>query len=208
MLLWKKNYNFDPTTIDTIVSQLRENEKSLDSDLNYHTSYFFNDEEKPELVFMNQYREICDQISKDMGLYHRAGLSFDVWMQVYTNQSKTFNRHEHFSGNEFLSWVHFLRQPEEQNFYFLNSEGEKIYPEVKQGDLIVFPSWVLHAAAPPKSEGDRVIISGNIQVEVLLRDRSNTEVSKLMYHRFGGRFGMWEVCQEKLPMEEYYEAES
>ena len=29
-----------------------------------------------------------------------------------------------------------------------------------------------------------------------------------MYHRFGGRFGMWEVCQEKLPMEEYYEAES
>lgn len=208
MLLWKKNYNFDPTTIDTIVSQLRENEKSLDSDLNYHTSYFLNDEDKPELIFMNQYREICDQISKDMGLYHRSGLSFEIWMQVYTNQSKTFNRHEHFSGNEFLSWVHFLRQPEEQNFYFLNSEGQKIYPEVKQGDLIAFPSWVLHAAAPPKSEGDRVIISGNIQVEVLLRDRSNTEVSKLMYHRFGGRFGMWEVCQEKLPMEEYYEAES
>ena len=190
MILWQKKYNFDSILIDDIISQLVNDENSLDVKKNFNTSYFLNYKNRPENVFKSQYKKICNKITKDLGLHHRASLSFDTWMQVYTNKSKKFGPHDHFSGNEFLSWVHFLREPEEQCFCFIDSRGNRNYPQIESGDLIVFPSWTWHEASPPKHyEGYRTIIAGNIYASILFMDKSNDKAPKMVFDRFNNSHG-------------------
>lgn len=198
MILWKKNYKFDPILIDIIISQLVNDENSLDVKRNFNTSYFLNYKNRPENVFKSQYKKICNKITKDLGLHHRASLSFETWMQVYTNESKLFEPHHHFSGNELLSWVHFIKEPEEQCFCFLDSRGNKNYPQVQSGDLIVFPSWVWHEASAPKSEGNRMIISGNIHASVMfIQDKSKNQSPKMIYDKFENKHGgTWRFSNE------------
>ena len=190
MILWQKNYKFDSTLVDDLMFKLINDKRSFDINNKYHTSYFLSSGDKPENILHRKYKKICTKVSKDLGLHHRASLTFATWMQVYTNKSKLFAPHDHFSGNELLSWVHFLKEPGEQCFCFLDSEGNKTYPQVESGDLIVFPSWVWHEASPPKSEGYRMIIAGNIHASVMfIKDKSKNQSPKMIYDKFENEHG-------------------
>ena len=65
-----------------------------------------------------------------------------------------------------LSWVHFLKVPEQKCFKFTDSEGNNsFYPdEQNSGDIIYFPSWAYHEIDPNRSDDLRVVIAGNITV--------------------------------------------
>ena len=185
MILWKKNYKLDSILIDDLIFKLLDNDRSFDTNKKFHTSYFLDYGDKPENILHRKYKKICNNISKDLGLNHRASLAFNTWMQIYTNESKLFLPHDHFSGNELLSWVHFVKEPEEKCFCFLDSRGNKTYPQVESGDLIVFPSWALHEASPPKSEGYRMIIAGNIHASVMfIKDKSKNQSPRMIYDKF------------------------
>lgn len=205
MIIWRNNYKQlypDNDDILDVVSEIRSIPETYDPVLNYYSSYFVNPDRRPDKKFIEFYTKILDEVIIDVGLKHRAEISYEMWMQVYTKDSKEFRKHDHFSGSEILSWVHFIKPSSTSCFHFLDSKGSKIYPEQKEGDFIVFPSWILHKVDPPKENGDRIVISGNIMLNFILSD-DNDRVKKLTFHCFNRRFGLWEMSENTYPKTDF-----
>ena len=191
MIIWSANRKVDQSRLNGAVRYLKDSD-SYDPKLNFHTSFYMNEEERPDQVFFGEYyndlgREICDELF----LTGRGEFNYETWMQLYTEHSQTFESHDHFSGNELLSWVHFIKIGEDKCFHFISADGKKMYPKQEEGDIIVFPPWIYHAADPP-SEGERVIIAGNISATSL----SEFKFHALGYKDGGYKFGMWELCSD------------
>ena len=103
-------------------------------------------------------------------LYHLDLLGRTVnnlykWCQIYNRSTggKGHPPHTHFSGNQLLSIVHFVRTPKNQKCFYFVCGGEKYYPDTQNsGDFIVFPSWASHGVDPVEVDNnDRIIVSAN-----------------------------------------------
>ena len=117
------------------------------------------------LAFLNSfYKEIVDGIAKEQTFYNNSEIRYEYWVQVY-NKKQCHRPHTHFgiNNNTILSWVHFLKIPEPNCFRFTDETRYEI-PEQKEGDLLVFPSYVLHEAVEHTSENSRIVIAGNISL--------------------------------------------
>ena len=115
-------------------------------------------------ILNDGYINILEKATKDLGLYYRCDYYCDYWTQVYPATPAplgTHFTHDHFSGVELFSWVHFLRPTSKKCFRFLDSHGASIYPEQKEGDFIIFPSWALHRVDANEEDEDRVVVAGN-----------------------------------------------
>lgn len=113
--------------------------------------------------------------------------SFDVifdrpWVNLY-EYGDNQNLHNHLGSNNILSYSYFLHFPEnsskisfrnsirDKNFHGQDSERilniiDSFYePEINEGDLVIFPSWLEHSVHKNKNN-KRVTISGNIKIEI------------------------------------------
>ena len=168
MILWSGNYVLDDSTVDGLVSQLKQL-KTYSLKFNHWSSYYIDFQDRPEAVLVDFYGEVLEKATSDLSLYHRSRYSYPFWMQVYqTANDSRHNHHDHFNGDTLLSWVHFLRPTEKKCFCFLDSDGNRTFPEQQnKGDLIVFPSWALHEVIPNESDTERVVIAGNVEFSFL-----------------------------------------
>ena len=84
------------------------------------------------------------------------------WYQQYYN-GDTHSWHDHTGGSSF-SFIYYLELPEgTPGTEFLDPWSGCIHtPEVKEGDLLVFPSFVLHRSPPNQSDKRKTIISVNV----------------------------------------------
>jgi len=193
LILWSKNYDIDSDIIENVKNQIKNNQTLYDPILKYHTTFFSDSDNKPELVLLDYYAKIIKKVTSEVSLFHRSNYIFPFWAQFYTNKSKKFREHDHFSGNEVLSWVHFLTQSSNKCFYFIDSDGNKNYPEQNKGDFIVFPSWALHAVDPPL-EDERFIIAGNINLQAIQTQVDDNTSSERYYYKVANeRIGLWEI---------------
>jgi len=199
MILWSGNYEIEDDLIELVKSQIKDNQSSFDQTFKLYTTYFLSEtSSRPEVIFLDYYAKIIQEMTKELSLYHRSQYSFPFWAQLYTNKSKRFEPHDHFSGSEILSWVHFLSDTTKKCFYFIDSDGNKTYPEQKKGDFIAFPAWTLHAADPP-SDKERIVISGNVSLSMIQTQIDSFNYSKCSYHKVEGkRLGLWDVSLEKI----------
>ena len=114
----------------------------------------------------NFYRKNLSIILTKLGLAGRIVVEELKWCQIYTGSlGGNHPSHQHYSGVELFSWVHFVDVPTDQKcFYFEDSLGNKQYPDAQNsGDLIVFPSWAIHGCDPVlKSKARRCIVAGNL----------------------------------------------
>lgn len=159
------NWKLDPTQLTTLTNDLLEIGVK-DKDFNIVTTYFNKDEDMECLRFLkNFYENRVDEIAKDNFFYHNSTLRFDFWVQVY-NKSDSFHPiHDHYgiNKNTVLSFCHFLKPVKNDIFRFSDKEQVEIPPQ-EEGDLLVFPSYVPHYAAPHNSDKTRVIVAGNISM--------------------------------------------
>ena len=168
MIIWKTNYNIPKDEIDSLVSDLKKDDRSFGKEIKFYSSYYLPVSERPEKRLTSVYNDIITKGSKQLGLFNRADLAVPFWMQVYPKDGGAHKFHMHFCGQEILSWVHFLRPSSKKCFHFINHNGNKVYPEnQKPGDFIVFPSWALHAVDVNTDESDRVVVSGNVGIEFI-----------------------------------------
>ena len=102
----------------------------------------------------------------------------EVWKNTY---HRYYHQEPHYHGGCELSFVIFLNDYKENDasFYFVN-EKDRVTPdtwsdishkmsdskwiEPKRGDILFFPSHMLHGVSPHKSDTPRVTISGNIEL--------------------------------------------
>tara|TARA_B100001250_G_C19809208_1_gene794972 strand:+ start:2478 stop:3038 length:561 start_codon:yes stop_codon:yes gene_type:complete len=103
------------------------------------------------------------------------------WLNVY-NKGQHQEPHHHVQFPEFINFsgVIFLNYDKEKDapFYFENmnldhtisgythifKQNPIMYPQVRQGDLIVFPSFVRHGVLLQKEDSNRTTLSFNLDV--------------------------------------------
>ena len=162
MIIWKTNYNIPKEEIDSLVDDLKKDDRSFGKEIDFYSSYYLPVSERPEKRITPVYNDIITKGSKQLGLFNRADLAVPFWMQVYPKDGGAHKFHMHFCGQEILSWVHFLRPSSKKCFYFIDSDGKQIYPNQNEGDFIMFPAWVMHGVDPNTDDEDRCVIAGNI----------------------------------------------
>ena len=101
-----------------------------------------------------------------LGLIHNNTIySFQsMWGQLYRKSlGGAIDVHNHYSHpRDLLSWVHFVKVPEQKCFYFYIN-GEKIYPDTQgSSDMIFYPSYANHGVDVLENDEDRFVVAGNI----------------------------------------------
>jgi|TARA_A100001388_G_C28711703_1_gene471578 uncharacterized protein (TIGR02466 family) len=111
----------------------------------------------------------------------------DLWLNVYESQNWQ-EKHIHSPGQwSGVYYVHF--DPNEHkatNFYhpcetLLATAGitqNTLVPWVQEGDMIIFPSWLEHAAPMNKSSKMRSTISFNFFIEEEIYEGGNTDTEE------------------------------
>ena len=86
-----------------------------------------------------------------------------LWFQQYY-QNSFHGWHTH--GNNWTS-VYYLDLPDDSPKTELIINDKLVIPEISEGDIITFPSHIIHRAAPNKSSLPKTIISWNMDTVFL-----------------------------------------
>ncbi len=132
-----------------------------------HWTGYYKNEEGSDLdrELLQLYVPKLKEILVLLGLYGEGRIySFQsIWGQLSKEGVPCFMK-EHTHGKEnriALSWVHFIKVPEQKCFYFKTKK--RMYPECqKAGDLIVFPNYATHGVDERDNLDERFVIVGNI----------------------------------------------
>ena len=178
------NVKFPDTEVEKMISDLTKSgdhirslmEKSLmeTSKLGVReessiSTYYFDVTERPDAVWQPRYNEIIEEIMKSIGIQSSTRYDWDYWTQLYF-ANDYHGAHTHSNLKESISFVHFIKPTKENNFVFLDNDGnEHVLPEQNEGDIVCFPSYIWHKVKPLKS-GTRYVISGNIEITHIERD--------------------------------------
>tara|TARA_Y100000114_G_C11633794_1_gene265718 strand:+ start:120 stop:695 length:576 start_codon:yes stop_codon:yes gene_type:complete len=129
---------------------------------------------------------IIETLSEIIDVRYAYSLN-EVWKNTY---HRYYHQESHSHPNSELSFVIFMNDYSENDakFYFLNernrvtsttwlslSEGmeDSIYVEPKKGDILFFPSHMIHGVTPHQSDIPRITISGNISLKNLGEENPN-----------------------------------
>lgn len=139
---------------------------------NITTDYFTNPEEWEykmglHVPFCNKY--LGDHVREFLKAKDTPEGTFtDIWTQI-TNGFQMHHPHTHGDVGYSFIWYIDVDEDEHEGTYFYapyagtggNIEDYQI--ELQKGQLVIFPSWILHYQPPSDSKVDRYIISGNIE---------------------------------------------
>ena len=166
------NIKFSDNDIEELKNYLIHDEyKNQNKDIeehNHQTTFFHNLDQRPEKKYLNLYKKIVADITKNVGIYHKVIYDVSFWTQLY-EKGMSHNPHHHAmlspDWDSAISWVHFLDVPEQKCFRFTDTKGNTLIPdEQNNGDIICFPSWVWHEVLPNNSSMRRLVTSGNIKI--------------------------------------------
>ena len=165
MFIWSANKKIPNDLYKQIVSRIEEDYSNRKE---FYTSY--DDKSKVDFtdLLVPYYGNVIEEIMKDLGMYKRSTYNYNLWVQMYNSQTTTHEPHQHFTGSEIISFNHIIDASPEKCFYFLNDDGDKIFPgEQKSGDIFAWPPWRIHGVKNAKSH--RLIIAGNIMLRTYIR---------------------------------------
>ena len=170
MILWQTNFKLNDSDLEKVLSKVTTRYYSFEESI---SSSFFEEDpnQRPEAIFYPEYNKVIQNALEDLGLLHRIEFSIDYWIQIYSNNSK-HRTHDHWTAMTFLSWVHFVKPVRNDSFYFLDSNANKVFPQQKEGDFIMFPSWALHEA---RGVSNRAVVAGNILVDKMCTTATDDE---------------------------------
>lgn len=163
LVIWSTNFNHPDNEVDSCIESLEKCKSSPGGVI--HTSFYTNPEDRPESIWRDKYDAIITRTLGDLGVLKRTDYFYQYWMQTYNSGDEAHFTHDHYSGIELLSFVHFIRPTSKKCFAFIDSYGKSNYPKQNAGDFIVFPSWVLHRVEPHGLDEKRCVISGNLSIK-------------------------------------------
>ena len=111
-------------------------------------------------------KKLNNMLEENLGL---AGVKFtDLWFQQYIeNDFHNWHIHDHnFTG------VYYVEMAEEENnkTELLTGDG-KITPEVDEGDICIFPAFIIHRCPPIESTNRKTIISYNFDIQQITQPK-------------------------------------
>jgi hypothetical protein len=140
----------------------------------------FNREWVKEII--NPFYTQLNIFAKKMG-YKRLIIT-DIWFQKYEKNS-LHNWHVHGSN---YTGVYYLKLPKDHKstltqFLMPDNLKERFSIEANEGDILFFPSFLIHRAPPLKSTKNKIIVSWNCEFtspdEKYTQEEENIKVIKL-----------------------------
>ena len=172
MFIWSSNKKIPADIHIEIIKRIEENHNNKEEfftsyhdigadhtiSKNFHQSFPLLDD---------YYKNIIREMMKDLGIFKRSLYRYNLWVQMYNFETNTHSPHEHFTGGEIISFNHIINASQEKCFYFLNDDGDKIYPgEQKSGDIFAWPPWRIHGVDKVQEPNvNRLIVAGNVWLE-------------------------------------------
>ena len=155
-----KNIKFPDEEIDDVIEGLKGDEPLL-------SSYFLESDKRPDKIWANRYHTIMEGLTKSIGMFSSTQYIFEYWSQLYYKTGE-HSAHHHCNPDELslgaISWVHFHRTPNKNNFMFIDGNGQDYIPkEQNEGDIICFPNYLWHQVFPNKSNSRRFVCAGNLR---------------------------------------------
>ena len=150
-----------------IINGIERHKKVKDTIYGKHwTGYYKTDAGSyQDTELLSTYTPKLVEILKKIKLYGTGIFSYSsIWGQLSKKGVPCYiKEHNHYKHpKQMLSWVHFVKVPDQKCFYFCKN-GEKSYPvHQKSGDLMVFPSYLYHGVDERKNLDERFVIVGNI----------------------------------------------
>ena len=132
---------------------------------------------------------IIEVLSEVVSVNYRFTID-EVWKNTY---HRYYHQEQHDHQGYELSFVIFINDfhQDDAHFYFVNERNRVTPPdwtdmcygmpddliiEPKRGDILFFPSHMLHGVTPHKSDNPRITISGNISIHQVGEKNPTREV--------------------------------
>lgn len=87
-----------------------------------------------------------------------------IWFQQY-KKYQTHGWHQHARNYTGVYYLEYPKGSEPTQFLAPQNLGKTFSLKVKEGDIIIFPSYIIHRSPPLKSNKRKTIISWNIDFE-------------------------------------------
>jgi|TARA_E500000331_G_C17059151_1_gene627424 hypothetical protein len=160
MFIWSDNIKLPHNLYDEIVNKIEKNYSNREK---FYTS-FYEDGYKFADLLVPYYGNLIEKIMRDLGMFKRTTYKYNLWVQMYNSETTTHEPHEHFTGNEILSFNHIINSSNEKCFYFLDDDNNKTYPGNQQtGDIFAWCPWLMHGVDKVKETNtNRLIVAGNV----------------------------------------------
>ena len=180
-----ENYQELNIELESYILDLKKKDKDGQRKSNYggwHSPFFDQKNDNTPKKFAKIFKEFCKKvIINEMGWKYDSNKVKMAVMWSIINKKGSFNiQHNH--PNAYLSSAYYVRHPEKSGSikFFDPREQKNIrYPKIKnytdisaviteitpkEGDLLIFPSYLYHSVGENLSEDDRIIVSFNIDI--------------------------------------------
>tara|TARA_B100000902_G_scaffold287494_1_gene273673 strand:- start:546 stop:1148 length:603 start_codon:yes stop_codon:yes gene_type:complete len=175
MILFSDKFLLPIVKIDSIRDTYKKDEYKItmeDSGYLWSSYYTCNQDELLKDIYEDKILQCLKHIpvSTSRGYLQNPILSY--WVQLYDDKAAGGHPiHDHWSPDCMISFVHFIKVPKQNCFYF--KADEKMYPKQDEGDIIFFPSWASHGVDPVVDFDDRIVLAGNVSVGSFISKQSN-----------------------------------
>tara|TARA_B100000029_G_scaffold22661_1_gene22669 strand:+ start:917 stop:1519 length:603 start_codon:yes stop_codon:yes gene_type:complete len=130
--------------------------------LDWNNSHDFNRE---WVKFLKPY--LSKQLKKFANLLGYQDIKFaNLWFQQY-NQNGKHGWHIHSENYTGVYYVKFSANAAKTELINPFSQNEKIVIDAKEGDLVIFPSYVIHRAPTQKQSFKKIIVSFNFNLHLI-----------------------------------------
>jgi len=132
---------------------------------NYHLEMPHNDEPYAQFFnFLNRsfYNSMTHLIQRNALSFNNISMYYmitDIWGSIYKHGEYCIS---HVHEPQQLSWCYYLQVPEGSADIVFDNIDYAITP--KAGDLIMFPGWMSHSVPENKSQDERIILAGNLEI--------------------------------------------
>ena len=182
-------YHLDPTEIKRVALEkinqyksypINETPSGWDCDVRTDFNMGWNNCD----MYAPYYKDIMKQFSDDVGLRNAKANIYEIWLNFY-NKGQNQEEHDHIPG--FFSACHYIkydpeihsptrwRSPLIGKFLYQYSDlmseedidpekkhPEYFQPDLKEGDIIIFPCWLRHSVKAQKTNDLRITMAFNI----------------------------------------------
>lgn len=140
---------------------------------NLYTSFYVSNE-KTENFNKNVYKILQEEIhffAQELGF--KECILNNSWFQKYENQDHHAIHTHGTLGFSFVCYVKYNPNYHKPTTFiapflsFIDGNCQHHHPDVNEGNILFFPSAIMHYAPPNKTNEPRVILSGNLKIKQL-----------------------------------------
>jgi len=126
------------------------------------------DFERPWVKFFMPYiQDYLNALSFALG--YQGAIVDEIWFQQYKNLD-SHGWHTHGSNFTGVYYLEFNEQSPKTEIIEPSNQNRKIIPDVKEGSILIFPSYTIHRAPQIQNDIRKTIISFNYVIDYINKD--------------------------------------